>query len=338
MAFLLNKRPYLTVSNMRLQLPSSEDLWEADSAQAWTSLHPSSPLAPVRNSFPTVLGLVFTGRSYEIVRSIKDPQHRHLIVVTLARMVWSLKEIQAVPGAQLGRFPINGFQETKTEALKLLEAFRLNIALPLHGQLPSTVGVTLRSCLVTHVSNLYAADDLMDWFYPLVRRGHVAARWKTRAAHWASQNPTKMREAAYHSAQILTIARKFPINFPAEVFDTFHAGLYLWLVSGLWQDQQDGAGLRAGEQCTEVRLDVLQFESNDDGCSNMVAQWIKDGNATVNTRVSIHGVPDLAGFDGPIQILQQVAKLLERMKVWKISQNLLRIVLGLLPERNVISP
>lgn len=58
----------------------------------------------------------------------------------------------------------------------------------------------------------------------------------------------------------------------------------------------------------------------------------------MNTRVSIHGVPDLAGLDGPMQILQQVATLLERMKVWKISQNLLRIVLGLLPERDVISP
>lgn len=337
--FLLNKRPYLSVSSMRLQLPSSEDLWEADSAQAWASLHPSSPLAPLRKSFPAVLGLVFTGRDYdENIRSVKDPQHRHFLIVTLARMVWSIKEIQTVPGARLGRFPIEQFQETKRELLSMLETFRLDMTPALRSKLPSSVGGMLRSCLITHVSNLYAADDLMDWFYPLIRRGHVAARWKTRAAQWASQHPIKVREVAYHSAQILTIARKFPINVPAEVLDTFHAGLYLWLVSGLWQDQQNSTSLQAGEQATEIRLDVLHFESSDDGCSNLVAQWIKDGSATANTRVSIHGVPDLAGLDGPRHILQQVAKLLERMKVWKISQNLLRIVLGLLPEIDVMSP
>ena len=338
MTFLLNKRPYLSVSSMRLQLPSSEDLWEADSAQAWASLHPSSPLAPLRKGFPTVLGLVFTGRDYENIRSVKDPQHRHFLIVTLARMVWSIKEIQTVPGARLGRFPIDQFQETKRELLNILEAFRFDMVPALRSKLPSSITGMLRSCLVTHVSYLYAADDLMDWFYPLIRRGHVAARWKTRAAQWASQNPMKVREVAYHSAQILTIARKFPINFPAEVFDTFHAGLYLWLFSGLWRDEQNGTGLGVGEKFIEIRLDVLQFESSDDGCSNMVAQWIKDGSATANTRVSIHGVPNLAGLDGPRQILQQVAKLLERMKVWKISQNLLRIVLGLLPETDAISP
>ena len=328
----------MSVSSMRLQLPSPEDLWEADSAQAWASLHPSRPLAPARTDFRTVLGLIFSGRGHEIAGSVKDSQHRHLIVLTLARMVWSWKEIQTVPGAYFGRFPIDKFQETKQELLNMLEAFRLEITRSLDTRLLSSVEGTLRSCLVIHMSHLYGADDLMDWFYPLVRRGHVAARWKTRAAKWASQNPTKVREVAYHSAQTLAIARTFPSNFLTEVFDTFHAGLCLWLVSGLWQDQQFGTVLPVPAQTLDICLDQLQFGVTDDAYSDRVTRWIKDGSGAASIRVSIHGVPDLAGPDGQRQILHQVAKLLGRMKVWKISQNLLRIVLGLLPETKPASP
>lgn len=339
MTFLLNKRPCLSISSVRLQLPSSRDLWEADSAQAWTSLHPSSPLAPPRKAFSGVLGLIFSGSSHQIAQSLEDPQHRHFVILTLARMVWSWKEIQTAPGVHFGRFPFHQFQETKRELLKLLEAFRLGIMMqPLHFHSPSSVQGMLRSCLVIHMSHLYAADDLVDWFYPLIRRAHVATSWKSRALQWASKDLMKVREVAYYSAQTLAVARRFPSNFPTEVFNTFHAGLYLWLVSSLWQEQQDSVGVRSQELTLDIRLDQLQFESSNDGSSNIVAQWIKEGSTAGSTRVSIHGVPDLAGADGPRQILQQVANLLERMKVWKISQNLLRIVLSLLPETDVTSP
>ena len=328
----------MSISSMRLQLPSSEDLWEADSAQAWASLHPSSPLAPLRKDFRTVLGLIFSGRGYEIAGSVTDSQHRHLVILTLARMVWTWKEIQTVPGAYFGRFPIEKMLETRQDLLSMLEAFRIGITPSLDIRLLSSVEGTLRSCLVIHMSHLYGADDLMDWFYPLIRRGHVAAHWKTRAAKWASQKPMKVREVAYHSAQILAIARNFPSNFVTEVFDTFHAGLCLWLVSRLWHDQQIGTGLPVQAQTLDHLLDQLQYELSDHTHSSMVTQWIKDGIDAASIRVSIQGVPDLAGFDGPRQVLQQVAKLLGRMKVWKTSHNLLRIVVGLLPETRQTSP
>ena len=339
MTFLLNKRPCLSVSSMRLQLPSSSDLWEADSAQAWAALHPSSPLAPLRKDFPALLSLIFGGRSSEIFHNVSDAQHKHYIILTLARMVWAWKEIQTAPGVLFGRFPLSQFQETKRELLKILEVFRLAIMMmPLQIQKPSSIGVLMQCCRAIHMSHLYAADDLMDWFYPMIRRGRVHARWKTRAAQWAERNPIKIRETTYYSAQTMAIARKFPSNFPTEVFDTFHAGLFLWLVSTLWSEEQAQAQAQAQETTAvlDIRLDQLQFESEDDGCcSNMVARWIKDGDAVGTTRVSLHGVPDLAGIDGPRQILHQVAQLLGRMKVWKISQNLVRIVVGLMPERGV---
>ena len=324
---------------MRLQLPSSDDLWEADSAQAWASLHPSRPLAPLRKSFGTVLGLVFGGNGTEIVRRTEDQWHRHFIILTLARMVWSWKEVQTAPGVWFGRFPMDKFQETKHELLRILEVLRHAMSTDLsHLRIPSSTEIVLRNSLVVHMSHLYAADDLMDWFYPMIHRGHVAARWKARAKLWASQNPVKVRDTAYHGAQILAIARRFPSNFITEVFGTFHAGLCLWLISSLWQEDQDDSDSRAQEHTPAVCLDQLGHEPSGHHGSITVGQWIRDESVISSTRVCIHGVPDLAGPNGPWQVLQQAAKLLERMKVWRISRNLLDVVLRLFPDRELTSP
>lgn len=331
--FLLNKRPFLSISSMRLQLPSSEDLWEADSAQAWASLHPSSPLAPPRKSFVIVLSRIFSGSGHACAHDLGDLQHRHILVLTLARMVWSWKEIQTTPGVQHGRLPLEHFQDTKQDILTTLDGLRATMSRESWRlQLPSSARALLQSSLIIHMSHLYAADDVMDWFYPLIRRGHVAARWKARAAQWAAKNPVKVREVAYHSGQILAISRNHPRNSPTEVFATFHAGLYMWLISSLWQEQQAGTNAPAGEYTLDVRLDQLDIEMDEGSSSNSVTAWILDGSSAANPLVSIHSVPDLAGIDGPRQVLDLVTKLLERMKVWKVSQNLLEIILGLVPD------
>jgi hypothetical protein len=336
--FLLNKRPFLSISSMRLQLPSSEDLWEADSAQAWASLHPSSPLAPPRKSFETTLNRIFSGSDHDHARDLGNLQHRYILILTLARMVWSWKEVLTTPGVQHGRLPMEHFQDTKQDILTTLDGLRATMfRTSWRLQLPSSTGAILQSSLIIHISHLYAADDVMDWFYPLIRRGHVAARWKARAAQWAAQNPVKVREVAYHSAQILAITRKHPSNFPTEVFATFHAGLYMWLISSLWQEQYAGTDLPAWENSLEIRLDQLDIEMDEESYSNCVAPWIIDGVPGANPRVSIHSVPDLTGVDGPRQVLNLVAKLLERMRVWKVSENLLQIIVGLVPHRDVPS-
>lgn len=338
MTFLLNKRPFLSISSMRLQLPSSENLWEADSSQAWASLHPSSPLAPRRKSFETILNRIFSGSGYDHGRDPGDLQHRLIFTLTLARMVWSWKEIQTTPGVQHGRLPTRHFQDTKQDILTTLDGLRATmLRTSWRLQLPSSAGALLQSSLIIHMSHLYAADDVMDWFYPLIRRGHIAARWKSRAAQWAAQNPAKVREVAYHSAQILAITGNYPSKFPTEVFATFHARLYLWLISSLWQEQHAGTDLPAWKNKLEIRLDQLDIEMDEESYSSDIAPWIIDGGSAANLRVSIHSVPDLAGVYGPRQVLNIVAKLLERMKVWRVSQNLLQIIMGLVPNRDIPS-
>ena len=111
----------------------------------------------------------------------------------------------------------------------------------------------------------------------------------------------------------------------------------MWLISSLWQEQYVGTDLPAWENSLEIRLDQLDIEMDEESYSNCVAPWIIDGVPGANPRVSIHSVPDLTGVDGPRQVLNLVAKLLERMRVWKVSENLLQIIVGLVPDRDVLS-
>jgi len=133
---------------------------------------------------PAVSGICSTGISF---------------ILTLARMVWSWKEIQTTRGVQHGRLPTEYSQDTKRDILATLDGLKATmLRTSWRLQPPSSAGALLQISLIIHMSRLYAADDVMDWSYPLIRRGHVAARWKARAAALkpmkATNPPPKARE------------------------------------------------------------------------------------------------------------------------------------------------
>lgn len=250
---------------------------------------------------------------------ITDEQHRHLIILTLMRMLWTLKEIKGSPICEL--VDLNDHQgRDQRNLLKVVDTFE-------SATQSSTIArrtlqmETARRYQLVHVAHFFAAGNLMDWLYPLLRGGAETVRAKEPMKKWAGENPSRVRELAFHSAQVLAVIRKYPCNLPLEAFNAFHAGVVLWCMALLLrQDLQPQAGR------TAIRLDQLT-EGHESSNQELVDRWILEGGPWI---VGAYGVPVLASPTGCLQVLEQTAEILRNMRVWGIAQNFLNVIMELL--------
>jgi hypothetical protein len=304
-----------------MDLPSSSEHWEADSPQAWAVLHPWSQTIPPNLKFKPTIRSLFDGKG-RAKEKVKDDRHRQIIILTLVRMIWSLKEINGSGINDLVR-ETNHLNEGKKNLLEVLDQFQQSpgaSASALYTQ-KDLARVAARAQIV-HMSHLYGAGDLMDWLYPLLRgsRSHEGENPRSRMMHWAEQSVVRIREVAYHSAQTLAIIRQYPYGLPSEAFNAFHAGVVLWCM----------AEVLPRESCTtprcRIRIDKLAGQ-DDEGDNTAIGLWIRDGGPHA---VSLHGVPSLGSDHGRQQVLEQTADLLKGMRVWGIAQNFLKVILELM--------
>jgi hypothetical protein len=316
-SYLHNTRPNIGLAEMNMDLPSSAEHWEAESAEAWAALQPWTDRCPKTVSFRSLIRTLFDGTE-AAVSKIVDDRHGFIIILTLMRMLWSMKEVEGSPISDLIR-DTDRLAESRKHLLEVLDRF-----LPLGAALSSAYTRKARTNIVhkaqiVHMAHLYGAGDLMDWLYPLVRGGKAAENVKTRMVRWASQDIARVRRVTYHSAQALALIRQYPYNMPLEAFNAFHAGVVLWCMTDLLP--QDSYGI----QGDRLRLD--QLASPEDPASDPVRTWIRDGGQYV---LWLYGVPAFGCEGSRHQILEQTAEILERMRVWGISQNFLKVILGLL--------
>lgn len=167
----------------------------------------------------------------------------------------------------------------------------------------------------------------MNWLYPSLHNGLEAENARLRMAQWATEEPKRVREVAYHSAQILALVRQHPCNTPLEPSVIFHAGVVLACMARLLSVCTSGSSSNSRPETSALRLDHLG--SADDAMSSAVLAWVHNGDA--NT-VSLHGVPSLCCDLGRQQVLDQTAEMLKRAHVWGIAQTFARAVLSLRDE------
>lgn len=311
---------------MELPLPNSQELWEAESAQAWDALHPATKFAPPRQPFRPLLTAIMTNGGQAVANNIRDWQHRRIFLSAYMRMLWTLKEMASTT---LQKY-MHGFRECREDALKFLEFMR--------NSLPTISATTteskdfrglIRNLQLLHVSQLYGAGDLMDWVFPLLSGGSPSEDLIRRISEWASENMSRVRSVAYHSAQILAIIRKYPYNHPMEPFNAFYAGVSLWYMSWILQSGRKARKTRGTCNYVQIRLDQLSSltvncpnvaESTSAIPSETLDLWIKDPHTLGFVPVGIHGVPDITAAAGPQKILQQLTEILDRMQTWGIAQ------------------
>lgn len=256
---------------MKVALPSSLALWEAESAQAWVALCPWSDgiqrIIPFNPTIRTILE-----KSQRGLDSTIDDQHQHLTVVTLTRMLCAVKEIQASPVGDLMR-EAHHLSESKKHMQESVDRFLLIKA----SRIKRAAEAYSRKAQIIHISHLYSAGDLMDWIRPIVRGSLEADLAKTRMAAWAIEDDVRVRSVAYHSAQTLAIVRSLPNNQPLEAFNIFHAGVALWCMSSLLEEMHHHRpAVKSDVAKKAYRLDAGASDDRETD-ARAIDKWIQYG-------------------------------------------------------------
>lgn len=307
-----------------LCLPEEAARWEAPTAFTWMSLHPwEQQIGKERLDFRKVARGYFDVSVPESPQ-LSDDQHLHILTTTLSRFLWSIKELQASPLMDAGPeyWPL---VEHKRTLLDKLDHF---LACPYSAgedKDEEAVAHTVVRSFIIHLCHLYAAGDLMDWLPVLLHRAGRDEACRARMDRWARESPSRVRDVAFHSAQILSMGRDFVWNSPTQSFYIFYAGAALWCSASLlsasgWCDQR-----QEGVQGSVLRLNEPGLDRLRDLAP--VRQWIQNGG---NVRVGTYGIPDLGNVDSPRQVLEETIRVLRSMRIWKLSDAFSNIMRNLM--------
>jgi len=245
-----------------------------------------------------------------------------------------MKEITASPIVSKNANRLENYEGDKRDLIKALDDILVLYGLfnPRLTESPGLLRSTMRNAQIIHMCHLQAAGHFMDWLHPLIRGGPNSKRAHQNLLLWANKNPRKVREVAYHSAQIMAITRRYPQNLSLEPMNAFHSGIALWCVAGILLRQRPG-GPRSGKN---LRLDTLASKESVDSSqidepgngpiSKDVQLWIQKDEPYHSAVLSIHGIPDIVCMEGRRLILLQVAETLRCNKVWGIAHSFLAVV------------
>jgi hypothetical protein len=247
---------------------------------------------------------------------LEDEEHRFMVILTLARMVWTLKDMKAAP--------INEFAHVSPESLAPPVLEGLDIFLQAPHRLSAILTTeemarAMNSQQVVHMAHLYGAGPLMNWLFPLLRHGDKATVAQRQLNLWAAQKPEAARKAAYHSAQILALARTYPSNSPNESFLIFHAGTILFYLAKLLIEQEPS------DRSVIVRLDHLDNGDSDTETFKLKS-YIRTGQAH---KIILQGMESVCCETGRRHILEQTVELLRRRTVWGIADSFVKVILSL---------
>jgi hypothetical protein len=312
--YLHNSRPFLSTGDIHLRLPASEEQWAAESAQAWSSLRPWSQSGFERvPRLKTVIRTLFDGSSSPLSK-MRDNEHSSLVVLTLLRMLWSLKEIRSSPINDLTT--PSSFEDGGQSLLAALRTMAVPVDPTTKTRLEHAQDV--HRMLLIHTAHIFGAGDLMNWLYPYLRHGQEAENATRRMNQWAAEDPKRLREVAYHCSKLLGLFRLYPNNLPSESFMLFHAGVVLSCAALLLPQHDNSLSVPS------VQLDTIENGKSDE--SELQKLWVTTGNRACPSLV---GVPILNCDAGRTAVLEQTAILLKRCKVWGMAQKMIKVVLSM---------
>jgi hypothetical protein len=310
-SFLHNERPAFSTGDMALSLPCDVARWEAHSAHSWTALCPWTQPDGELVKFRTAARSLFDASLAESVQ-LSDGQHLYIIVVTLARFLWSIKELQVSPLMDVvpESWPLI---EHKSNLLDKLDQYLVSPYTESASETDRNIQCVAGRALIIHTSHLYGSSDLMDWLPAMLRSSGSNQAAKERMMRWGSEDQERLRKVVYHSAQILAICRDFPFNNPYEATYVFYAGAALWCATTMLEAPVlDSA---TNEDATPLFLDKNATEGEADYAK--VVQWIRQGG---NFNVGLYGVPVLGTRVSRIQILEETVRVLQNLRVWDLSK------------------
>lgn len=311
-----------------MDLPSDSEHWHADSAQAWAALHPWTSSMPSHLPFKSTVDSLFDGTSSALVK-VADEFHRFIMVTTLARTYWDLRESAYEPGA-----PYLPTRAVHSQSIDILMSCMNQFFRPLKSgnkqALYPSLGLIVQQMYLIRTSFVLASDDIADYMHLVWARGPRSKEAQEHLEQWAIQHPKKVRLNVYLAAQALSVVRQCPFNNPREPYYAFHSGFILWsMVSVLRSTQRDPRTWSTIEaSSTRRRVCQLDWLGPEDASElQTINDWIECGGEHV---LRMYGVPEVDTEQGMQQVLQQTADILKRMPVWGIAQNFLNAILRVL--------
>ena len=346
-------------------MPCNSTFWEAETAQSWSALCPLTGSPPPGSFFPVAVNDMFEACVAERVERGAHLRYQRILVRTISRMMWQLKEMQSSFPIYQPRQPAF-FESEFRLSVNMLDRF---VALnPLSGTDSlkisldsSTSPMASQTLQAIHIAHLHISPGLVDSVYQLLKNRGTDFDKAVQFCYRHFRRQSDARRVAFHCAQVLSLCRRYPSGATCEPFNIFHAGLSLWLVAPLLHGEfapQIGFEKRSHtpqhiatsstelhfSQTRQLRLDV-NFEvvgTNRDNQYDLLHQWLAPEDATPNNKVtqlsnpiatiipSIHGIANLSSTQGLRQILVQTADMLENMQIWGIAKKLRELVVKLL--------
>jgi hypothetical protein len=314
-AYLHNNRPFLSCGDMKLKLPGSDEHWQAETAEAWASLHPWSRNMPSTVQLRPLIRSLFDGTAISFEK-IQEEDHLSIIVLTLLRKLWTLKENRSDPTIDLT--VQSNYEHERLALLRTIDQMIAPIPnIPNTHTRPEMERLVHRTQLV-HVAHLYGAGDLMNLIFPYLRDDAEAEQINIRMEQWANEDTKRTREVAFHSAQLIGLVRRYPSQMPLQSFIIFHAGVVLACMSTLLPQ------IDATSQGPSLQLDELGIIPTSGPSRHM--DWIDNGGSD---KPSLFGVPSLCCTTGRQQVLNQTASLLKRQRSWGMAHSLAKVVTSL---------
>lgn len=317
-AGMRDNRPFVSLNEVKLHLPSSSDLWNAETASAWSALQPwtDSSSTPT-DKFESTLAKVLS-QPDNALSIINDDYQRVMVLKTLLRMMWSYKEQTTQPAARFTP-SFDGLVEAKLELSRIIDNFLFSPALE---QLTTQDSFALRmhQFYDIQLSHILAADDVWDHLHFIWRPHPRGAEARVYIEKWMQQKPHTCRSFIRANAQLLNAIRLWPDNHPQEAYNVFHAGMALWVMSLLGTNLPMYSAFQGDQTCS---LDWFGSLNGVEG--HRLRDWVETG--ALHYLVRIHGVPSFFHPDGPKQVLQQTADVLRTMHVWPVARTFMNATL-----------
>lgn len=305
-----------------MDLPCLLEQWEAETSQAWTACHPWAVAMPRSERFDLCLCHLLQDPAATNVR-IKDNYQRYLMVTTLTRMMWSLKEQTTQPGAHL-LTPQNALQQGKQDLLDVVNYFSFSPKALQGSVAPEYLAARIQQLALVKLAHILTADDVWDYLHLIWRKHSQVELGQHHVLKWIREKPRSWRAFTVANAQLLSITRLYPDNHPHEAYNVFHAGMAIWVMSTLVRTTD-----QATKECQDPLVCHLDWLGSENAPEALALQdWVENGGNQYVVR--IFGVPDLFAVEGAQQVLRQTAEILNRMPVWGIAHTLRNATLRVL--------
>jgi hypothetical protein len=303
-------RPFISLNEIGLNLPSHSVSWDAETATAWSASRLGTDIGYQQvESLATVLEKLFIYPGVA-VGTIKDDYQRFLVMKTLLRLMWSYKEQTTHPAARfMPSFSAN--VAAKTELARVIDEFYFSPILE-RVMLQDGFALRMQQFYDIQLSHILTADDVWDHLHLIWRPHPKGAEARLYISKWMQQSPRTCRNFIRANAQLLNAARMWPDNHPQEAYNCFHAGMALWVMSLLGKDLPMYSAFHEEQACS---LDW--FGSPDAIEADRLRDWVETGVPCYTVRM--HGVPSLFHPDAPEQVLEQTANVLRAMSVWAVA-------------------